>query len=115
MDFGKTCDKYTSLLPSMLEVEVESTEYLKDVCERNGGVIDLSCGVDDVVCVGYDGGNHPETANNMYSTVQSVFIGSNDELCVGTEDCDELPVWRLSWEDVYGVATFVYEYIDKND
>ena len=115
MEFGKTLDKYTKLLPAIVEIEEDCSSYLKDVCNRNGGTIDLyrDGDNDNYVCVGYDGGNHPEEQNNMYSRVLAVSINDNDEVVLDTEDCEELPIWRLNWEDTYGVASFVYEYIDK--
>ncbi len=38
------------------------------------------------LCIGYDGGNHPEYASNMFSEVEAIKVDDSNEIVIKTED-----------------------------
>lgn len=80
-------------------------EYLKALIKEHD-VIDFS-DCEDTPAVCYDGGNHPEYASNMYSTVRKIYVNHNGELIFETEDgC--LTVDRILVCDLADVTETVY-------
>jgi hypothetical protein len=61
----------------------------------------------EVVCVTYDGGNHPEYASNAFSTVNGVFINRRGVISLNIEDCSDYELEDVSWEDVYNIAEYL--------
>jgi len=84
-------------------------EYLKKAVEKAGGTI---CVDDGELMVTYDGGSHPEWANNLYSMVESVFL-KDGKLYLSIEDCDEYEINRIDTDEVYAVATLVYNMLNE--
>ena len=78
--------------------------YLK---KRKNYIVDFD-NCDYSITVAYDGGNHPEYASNVFSTVESVLIKDND-IYVDTED-GRISVDCLSTEELYDICS----YIDEN-
>lgn len=107
-DFEKTFEKVAELNKHLRE---ECCDYLRKVLKENGNSIDLQSEDedDDIVCVTYDGGNHPEYAANPYSQVYGIFLNEKDnEIYLETEDCDEYCIDRVdSVMEVYDVCSFV--------
>ena len=105
-DFEKTFEKVAELNKQLRE---ECCDYLRKVLKENGNRIDLQSEDYDIVCVTYDGGNHPEYAANPYSQVYSVFFNEEDnKIYLETEDCDEYCIDRVdSVMEVYDGCSFV--------
>ena len=107
-DFEKTFEKVAELNKQLRE---ECCDYLRKVLKENGNSIDLQSEDEDyaIVCVTYDGGNHPEYAANPYSQVYGIFLNEKDnEIYLETEDCDEYCIDRVdSVMEVYDVCSFV--------
>ena len=63
----------------------------------------------DIVCVTYDGGNHPEYAANPYSQVYGIFLNEKDnEIYLNIEDADEYCLDRVdSVLEVYNICLLV--------
>jgi len=106
--------KIISLAESMIKTQNEvregSIKYLRKVLKKNGGKIDFNdYDTTQFVSVTYDGGNHPEYASNAFSTVNSVFIDKNGDICLNTEDSSGYDIDNISWEEVFEVAQFMYE------
>ena len=107
-NFENTFEKVAELNKQLRE---ECCDYLRKVLKENGNSIDLQSEEedDDIVCVTYDGGNHPEYAANPYSQVYSVFFNEEDnKIYLETEDCDEYCIDRVdSVMEVYDVCSLV--------
>lgn len=108
MDFSKTEKKMDTIIPVIQEIRLESIRYLKEVTEKNNGYFDLTEYDDDYgsVCVTYDGGNHPESASNSFSTVQVLKL-DGDKLVLETEDTDWYDTGNIETFELYGVASFI--------
>lgn len=104
---------YESIIDIHTEIRNESENYLRRVLEKNGKTISFDS-VEDYynVSVCYDGGRHAEYGSNVYSFVKSVFLNEKDRICLETEDCLEYDIARITWNEVYDVAMFIYEHID---
>lgn len=107
-DFEKTFEKVAELNKHLRE---ECCDYLRKVLKENGNSIDLQSEDEDyaIVCVTYDGGNHPEYAANPYSQVYGIFLNEKDnEIYLETEDCDEYCIDRVdSVMEVYNICLLV--------
>ena len=102
--FQKTGEQVSDLLRKLRN---NCINYLKRKLNE-GETIDLTEMEDDCgsVCVAYDGGNHPEYASNVFSTVKSVFK-KDGKIYLCTEDCDKLELDRVDTMDLYGVCDFI--------
>ena len=107
-DFEKTFEKVAELNKQLRE---ECCDYLRKVLKENGNSIDLQSEDedDDIVCVTYDGGNHPEYAANPYSQVYGIFLNEKDnEIYLNIEDSDEYCLDRVdSVLEVYNICLLV--------
>ena len=107
-DFEKTFEKVAELNKQLRE---ECCDYLRKVLKENGNSIDLQSEEkdDDIVCVTYDGGNHPEYAANPYSQVYGIFLNEKDnEIYLNIEDADEYCLDRVdSVLEVYNICLLV--------
>lgn len=107
-DFEKTFEKVAELNKHLRE---ECCDYLRKVLKENGNRIDLQSEEedDDIVCVTYDGGNHPEYAANPYSQVYGIFLNEKDnEIYLNIEDSDEYCLGRVySVLEVYNICLLV--------
>lgn len=96
---------YDTIIPTQRDIRKKCEKYLQMVLAEHGGSIDFDeYDPDEFVSVPYDGGNHPEYASNCFSTVYGVFIHKDGDICLNTEDCSELAISDLDWDDVYNVA-----------
>ena len=80
-------------------------EYLRSLI-REHDIIDFS-DCEDVPAVCYDGGNHPEYASTMYSTVHKIYVNHEDELVFETED-GQITIERILICDLADVTEMVY-------
>lgn len=107
-DFEKTFEKIAELNKQLRE---ECCDYLRKALKENGNSIDLQSEDEDyyIVCVTYDGGNHPEYAANPYSQVYGIFLNEKDnEIYLNIEDADEYCLDRVdSVLEVYNICLLV--------
>lgn len=107
IDFSEIKEKVDSITPAINEIRKESIKYLMEVVKENNGYFDLTEHDDfGLVCVTYDGGNHPEYASNAFSTVQVVKL-DEDKLVLETEDTDWYDTEDVETFELYGVACFI--------
>lgn len=70
------------------------------------------------LCIGYDGGNHPEYASNMFSEVESIKIGSSNQILIETEDGTMLeefiPLDELIEIENY-LKWYSFEWLSRNE
>lgn len=89
-------------------------EYLTKVLKKNGNEIDwqdIAPTLPEYISVGYDGGNHPEYASNLFSTVYGLKLDkSSGEISLHIEDCNEYPLAYISVDELLGVCEFVDTY-----
>ena len=93
------------------ELRIECIGYLTDLLRSKGGSVEFNC-ADYPFCVAYDGGNHPEYATNLYSTVYGASLNDKGIIEFETEDCDEYNVDRVSTMELW---TIVHDIIDGGD
>lgn len=107
-DFEKTFEKIAELNKQLRE---ECCDYLRKALKENGNSIDLQSEDEDydIVCVTYDGGNHPEYTANPYSQVYGIFLNEKDnEIYLNIEDADEYCLDRVdSVLEVYNICLLV--------
>lgn len=104
--FLGTGEKFSNIAT---QLKKECIEYLIETTKKYG-LIEFDQEVDgEDICVGYDGGSHPEYASNLFSTVYSVeYDDENDELSVNIEDCDGYETEYMTASEVYTIALAVY-------
>jgi len=85
--------------------------YLKRATKKAGGTICTEDEEDSLV-VTYDGGNHPEYASNAFSIVNNIFL-KDGKIYLNIEDSEEYSIDRIDDDEVYEVAMFVYEMLNK--
>lgn len=64
------------------QLAVNGTEYVRDYLEY------------EVLCVCYDGGNHPEYNTNVNSQVLAIYLNKANEIMLDTEDEDDYSLKR---------------------
>ena len=108
---------YNTFLKARGKMREQCLNMLKEVCNRTDSKeINLSklneycsdCGI-GVPIIAYDGGNHPEYASNLYSTVYG-FRLENNEIIFGIEDDPSYSEVRVSTMDLIGICDFIIEY-----
>lgn len=91
-------------------------DYLKKTIKELGGAICTDGEEDtltgDTLTVTYDGGRHPEYDTNAFSEVSSIYL-KDGKIYLDTEDCEEYSIDRINDDEVYNVAMFVYEMLNK--
>ena len=60
-------------------------DFLNEVLKKNNGTYKWNEHFDDYICVAYTGGNHPEYASNMCSTLYEIFL-KEDSIYFSIED-----------------------------
>ena len=79
-----------------------SLEIIKSVLSKaDGNSVEIN--EDNMMCVPYDGGNHPEYASNCNSRLNSVYL-KDGEIFLDIEDCDEYEIDRINDDDVFAIA-----------
>ena len=86
-------------------------DYLKKTIKEVGTI--CTEGEEDVLTVTYDGGRHPEYDTNAFSEVNNIFL-KDGKIYLDTEDCEEYSIDRINDDEVYDVAMFVYEMLNKS-
>lgn len=85
-------------------------EYITRVVKEHNNIIRFDTDYnDEILCVSYDGGGHPEYASNCYSDVYNVHIDNNGCLCAKIEDCQDYDFERINTEEVMMIAEAIHD------
>lgn len=100
--FENVSKTYYECMDIRRKVNEISLETIKAVLsETDGNIVEFD--EDNMICVPYDGGNHPEYASNCFSMVNSVYL-KNGEIFLNIQDCDEYEIDRIGYDDVFAIA-----------
>ena len=90
-------------------------EYIKTILANNDNAINWkSIELPEYVSVSYDGGNHPEYASNLYSTVYGIeWAGNVEEIVLDTEDSSDYPLSSVTTEELYNLCDFINVYKEE--
>ena len=113
-NFDKTLNEY---LNAKKEIRNTSLDMLKKICERTE---DKSISLDNFKnylrdmgscdpTIVYDGGNHPEYASNVFSTVDGFRI-ENEIIIFDIEDDPSYDESRVSTDDIINLCEMIIEY-----
>lgn len=110
--FKKADELYDSIIPVQQDIRKKCETYIKMVLKENNGSLDCTES-ENMISVTYDGGNHPEYASTAFSMVEGVSLDENDNIILQIEDCSEYPIQNINWDEVFDVAAFIHDEIDK--
>lgn len=97
---------------AMTKARETATAFITDAVNNNGGSIEFDCESDgEYISVAYDGGNHPEYASNVFSTVYGVSMHRNGYLVLETEDCPEYDFTYVDTVDVVKIAEAIEDFV----
>ena len=97
-----------------LNLRIEGTKYIEDILKANGNKIKWDSNeLGEFVAVSYDGGNHPEYASNVYSTVYSInFNEDTEEVYLEIEDTQEYSIDSITTEELCDLCSFISCHIE---
>lgn len=112
--FNQAFDEFINAKKNVREI---SLEMLKDICNRR---VDKKISLENLKeyldenndcypVMSYDGGNHPEYATNMYSTVDG-FRLENDTIIFDIEDCSDYSEDRVMTDDLIDLCDVIIGY-----
>jgi hypothetical protein len=110
--FKKADELYDSIIPVQQDIRKKCETYIKMVLKENNGSLDCTES-ENMISVTYDGGNHPEYASTAFSMVEGINLDENDNIILQIEDCSEYPIQNINWDEVFDVAAFIHDEIDK--
>jgi hypothetical protein len=110
--FKKADELYDSIIPVQQDIRKKCETYIKMVLKENNGSLDCTES-ENMISVTYDGGNHPEYASSAFSMVEGISLDENDNIILQIEDCSEYPIENINWNEVFDVAAFIHDEIDK--
>ena len=110
--FKKADELYDSIIPVQQDIRKKCETYIKMVLKENNGSLDCTES-ENMISVTYDGGNHPEYASSAFSMVEGISLDENDNIILQIEDCSEYPIQNINWDEVFDVAAFIHDEIDK--
>lgn len=90
-----------------------SLKFLKKLLKEGGNIVLDSANIPEYVSVPYDGGNHPEYASNVFSTVNEIYLDLDGEIMLNIEDVDRYSVDNISTGDLYNIVDLIIKYRDK--
>ena len=100
--FKKVSKIYYDCVEIRRKIGEYSLEIIKSVLSKaDGNSVEIN--EDNMMCVPYDGGNHPEYASNCNSRLNSVYL-KDGEIFLDIEDCDEYEIDRINDDDVFAIA-----------
>lgn len=112
--FNQVFDEYINAKKNIREI---SLDMLKDICNRR---VDKKISLENLKeyldynndcypVISYDGGNHPEYAANMYSTVDG-FRLENDTVIFDIEDSSDYSEDRVMTDDLIDLCDVIIGY-----
>ena len=110
--FKKADELYDSIIPVQQDIRKKCETYIKMVLKENNGSLDCTES-ENMISVTYDGGNHPEYASTAFSMVEGINLDENNNIILQIEDCSEYPIENINWDEVFDVAAFIHDEIDK--
>jgi hypothetical protein len=110
--FKKADELYDSIIPVQQDIRKKCETYIKMVLKENNGSLDCTES-ENMISVTYDGGNHPEYASTAFSMVEGISLDENNNIILQIEDCSEYPIENINWDEVFDVAAFIHDEIDK--
>ena len=110
--FKKADELYDSIIPVQQDIRKKCETYIKMVLKENNGSLDCTES-ENMISVTYDGGNHPEYASTAFSMVEGISLDENGNIILQIEDCSEYPIENINWDEVFDVAAFIHDEIDK--
>lgn len=110
-EFHKAVDQYAKTATKLRNICIK---YLTDALKLNDGNIDWeNIELPEYVSVPYDGGNHPEYASNVFSTVYGVFFDKEKDICLKTEDCDRYYISDVTTDGLADLVSFLDTYTEE--
>lgn len=110
--FKKADELYDSIIPVQQDIRKKCETYIKMVLKEHDGSLDCTES-ENMISVTYDGGNHPEYASTAFSMVEGISLDEDDNIILQIEDCSEYPIQNINWDEVFDVAAFIHDEIDK--
>lgn len=106
--FEKTAKELLKILPQLRE---ECIEFLTNKLRENNNKLSWDCyEIGGYVSVCYDGGNHPEYASNVFSSVEGVFI-EDDEIYLHIEDDNKYSIDNVNTNELLDVCSYIVEHV----
>ena len=104
-NFELVANKYFTI---SRKLRLACEEYIGRKLKENGNVIewddrDLDCSV----TISYDGGNHPEYASTLYSTLRGIYMDENGMITFDIEDDSRYDISNVSTDELYDVCDFL--------
>lgn len=98
-----------------VEVRDECIAYLMKTLEENGNKINWrdNDDIQEYVTVSYDGGNHPEYASNLFSTVYGIELLPTNDIVFDIEDCDEYDLTSVPTMELIDICSFIDSYQEE--
>ena len=107
-ELHKTIEQYVKTATKLRGLCIK---YLTATLKQNNGNIDWEdIELPEYVSVPYDGGNHPEYASNVFSTVYGVFFDKEKNICLKTEDCDRYYIDDVTTDGFVDLVNFLDTY-----
>jgi len=100
--FQETYEKWAEL---NRQLYADCKEYLEDVLKKTPDN-EIVINEDAMICVPYDGGNHPEYDSNCFSNVSRVYL-KNDAVYLDIEETNEYPISNIDANSLCDVADAV--------
>lgn len=101
-----------AMYKAMKKARETATAFITDAVNNNGGRIEFDSENDgEYISVAYDGGNHPEYASNVFSTVYGVYMHRNGYPVLETEDCSEYDLTNVDTVDVVNIAETIEDFV----
>lgn len=90
------------------QVRKECIKFLKRVLKANNNHLEWDdTELDCSVTLSFNGGNHPEYASNVYSTLQAIDMNDNGDITFEIEDCPDYDIDYVLTCELYDVCDFV--------
>lgn len=95
-------------LAEQRELRKACIEYLTGVLKEHGNKLTWDeCDMNAGISVSYDGGNHPEYASNVFSSVYGLSLDNKGNISIDTEDDSDYDIENVNTDEVYDIADFV--------
>ena len=105
-------ERWDNLIP---DLKKKIMEFLVEVLKENDNEIDWSEKLNDIgecVTISYDGGNHPEYASNVYSTLYGMKLDCG-KVFFSIEDDSEYSTEFISAEELIAVYQFIQRFKEE--
>lgn len=107
-------ERWDNLIP---DLKKKIMEFLVELLKENDNEIDWSenlNGIGECVTISYDGGNHPEYASNVYSTLYGMKLDCG-KVFFNIEDDAEYSTEYIPIEELIAVYQFIQKFKEELD